>query len=213
MGNLKNQFEDMRKDALTVPNFLSMLRIILIPFFVFFFLKGKYIISLVLVFISGVSDFLDGKIARRFNKISKLGKLLDPAADKLTQTALAIVFFCHFNASNEKYMRMFSYVFLLFCLKEILMIVSSFILLSMNIVPQAATIYGKVATFMFYIVMGLLLCFAPGFGALNSIFTLPHTVIMVMVTASALLTLVALFAYIPSTLSQLKAKNQFKECR
>lgn len=206
--NLKHQFEDMGENALTIPNALSVVRIILIPVFVYLFLIENYKTAVLVVFISGMTDLLDGKIARHFNQISKLGKMLDPAADKLTQMALAVLLFLHFNDSDEETIKAFSYVFLLFCLKEFLMILSSFILLSWDIVPQAAAIYGKVATFTFYIVIGLVLCFAPNFGALHEYFTLPTTVIMVMVSVSAFLTITAFFAYMPDTLKQMRLRKE-----
>ena len=207
MDTLKAQMEGLSEGALTIPNLLSVLRIIAIPFFMYFFLTKKYLAAVIVIFISGITDLFDGKIARRFNQISKLGKLLDPAADKLTQIALTVTFFVHFNRSEEEDMRIFSYVFLLFCLKELMMIICCFILLAMDIVPQQAIIYGKVATFTFYIVMGLLLLFAPDFGALSAFFVFPHAVIMAMVTISAILTIIAFFSYVPNTKAQIKAKR------
>lgn len=206
--NLKHQFEDMGKNALTIPNLLSLLRIILIPVFVYLFLVQKYKAAVIVVFFSGMTDLFDGKIARHFNQISNLGKLLDPAADKLTQMTLAVLLFSHFNDSDEETVKAFSYVFLLFILKEFLMIVASFALLMLDITPQAAVIYGKVATFVFYVVIGLLLCFAPGCGALNTYFELPTTVIIIMVSVAAFLTIVAFFSYLPDTIKQIRARKE-----
>ena len=103
--------------------------------------------------------------------------------------------------------RMFSWVFLLFILKELSMLIGSFVLLSMDIVPQAAEIYGKVATATFYLVMGLLMLFAPSFGAFSKFFTLPHMVIIIFVTLTAVLTIVALLSYIPDTVKRIKARQ------
>lgn len=208
MNALRSQLKDMEEGALTIPNLLSVLRIIMIPVFVVLFQTGRYAASVIVVFISGMTDLVDGKIARHFNQISKLGKLLDPAADKLTQIALTVILFFHFNNSQDSVLRAFSYVFLLFGIKELAMIISSFILLSMDIVPEPAIIYGKVATFTFYCVMGLLLLFAPGFGALKSLFILPHWSIIVMVSVSAFLTIVAFFSYGPDTISKIKQKRE-----
>lgn len=204
---LKAQFDDMGKNALTIPNFLSLLRIIAIPFFVYFFLSKKYLIAVIILFISGLTDMFDGKIARHFNQISKLGKLLDPAADKLTQIAITLVYFNEFHHSEDKALRMFSYVFLLFILKELAMIIGSFVLLSMDIVPQAAIIYGKVATGTFYVVMGALMLFAPSFGAFAKFFTMPHWLLMTLVIVTAIITLVALCSYIPDIVKRVKARK------
>ncbi|MBO4445728.1 MAG: CDP-alcohol phosphatidyltransferase family protein [Clostridia bacterium] len=207
VDTLKAQFEDMGKDAWTIPNLLSLLRIIAIPFFVYFFVTKKYLIAVIIIFISGMTDLFDGKIARHFNQISKLGKLLDPAADKLTQIAVTIVYFNEFRQSEDKALRMFSYVFLLFILKELAMIIGSFILLSMDIVPQAAIIYGKVATVTFYLVMGFLMLFAPSFGAFSKFFTLPSWLLMTLVIITAIITFVALFSYVPDLVKRIKARK------
>ncbi len=68
---------------LTVPNVLSALRIALVPVFLVFVLVGDDVAALVVIVASAVSDFLDGIIARRFGQITRLGQLLDPAADRL----------------------------------------------------------------------------------------------------------------------------------
>ena len=208
MNTLKAQFEDMGQNVWTIPNVLSMLRIIAIPFFVYFFVTKKYLIAVLVIFISGLTDLFDGKIARKFNQISKLGKLLDPAADKLTQITVTVVYFREFNQSDDKVFKIFSYVFLLFILKEFTMIVGSFILLSMDIVPQAAIIYGKVATATFYLVMGLLMLFAPGFGALAKFWVMPRPLIIVLVCISAFLTLAAFTSYIPDIVARVKARQE-----
>ena len=78
------------KKNLTISNGLSLLRIVLIPFIVINYFNGNYKQAILLLFISGVSDFLDGKLARALNQITQLGILLDPIADKLTQLALIL---------------------------------------------------------------------------------------------------------------------------
>lgn len=207
LENLKKQLRGLKEGALTIPNALSVIRILLIPLFVYFFSVENYKAGVLVIFISGLTDLFDGKIARHFNQISNLGKLLDPAADKLTQITLAITLFIHFNGSEETSIKYFSYLFLLFCLKEVLMLVGSLFLLGMNIVPQASVIYGKVATFVFYLVMGCILCFAPKVGAFSEWFALPNSAIIFLVTISATLTVVAFCAYLPDTIKKIKAKK------
>jgi cardiolipin synthase len=67
----------------TVPNILSFLRLLLVPVFLVLILGGQDALALLVLVISSVTDFLDGLIARRFKQISRLGQLLDPAADRL----------------------------------------------------------------------------------------------------------------------------------
>lgn len=69
--------------VLTVPNALSALRILLVPVFLVLVLIGEDVAALIVIIASSVSDFLDGIIARRFGQITRLGQLLDPAADRL----------------------------------------------------------------------------------------------------------------------------------
>lgn len=68
---------------LTVPNVLSFIRLLLVPVFLVLLIDGQDVLALVVLIVSSVSDFLDGLIARNFNQVSRLGQLLDPAADRL----------------------------------------------------------------------------------------------------------------------------------
>ncbi|SMO70923.1 CDP-diacylglycerol--glycerol-3-phosphate 3-phosphatidyltransferase/cardiolipin synthase [Balnearium lithotrophicum] len=82
----------------TVPNLLTFIRILLLPFIVLFTVKGYFKISLVLFLLSSITDFLDGYIARKSRSVTNLGILLDPIADKLltssTLISLAYVKLC-----------------------------------------------------------------------------------------------------------------------
>ncbi|MDZ4045019.1 MAG: CDP-alcohol phosphatidyltransferase family protein [Rhodoglobus sp.] len=69
--------------VLTVPNLLSFLRLALVPVFLVLIIQGQDALALIVLVISSVTDFLDGLIARTFKQISRLGQLLDPAADRL----------------------------------------------------------------------------------------------------------------------------------
>ncbi len=76
---------------LTIPNLLSCLRLALIPCFVWAYLVNEDPrMTVLLLLISGLSDVADGLIARHFNMVSNLGKVLDPLADKLTQAAMLV---------------------------------------------------------------------------------------------------------------------------
>ena len=126
----------------TIPNFISFVRILLIPVFGVLFREGHLVWALIIVVISGLTDFVDGKIARKFNQISDLGKLLDPLADKLTQITLAILLFLEFNECSDATMKTFSWVFLIFLVKEAIFVVGAIIMLSLGMIPSAAEIYG-----------------------------------------------------------------------
>jgi cardiolipin synthase len=72
---------------INIPNLLTLLRILITPLFVIFMIKGQYRLSLLIFFMAGVSDGLDGLFARWFNQKTVLGAHLDPIADKLLLTA------------------------------------------------------------------------------------------------------------------------------
>jgi len=67
----------------TVPNVLSFIRLALVPLFLYLILTAQDALALSVLVISSLSDYLDGVIARKFNQITRLGQLLDPAADRL----------------------------------------------------------------------------------------------------------------------------------
>ena len=205
--NLKKQLGNLMEGAMTIPNLLSVIRIILIPVFLVLFLKGSYLAAVIVLGISGLTDTLDGKIARAFNQVSNLGKLLDPIADKLTQITLAIAYFFYFHASDDALLRGASWLFWAFVLKELLMLIGGVLLLTHDITPQAAIMYGKVATVAYYVVMILLLLFSPGFGVFHNWFTLPSVAIIILVLISVVLTIIAFFAYAPDAVRQLRAKK------
>jgi cardiolipin synthase len=73
----------MSDRVVTVPNALSCLRIALVPVFLWLIIEGRDALALAVLVVSSVTDYLDGVIARRFNQMTRLGQLLDPAADRL----------------------------------------------------------------------------------------------------------------------------------
>jgi cardiolipin synthase len=67
----------------TVPNALSFFRLLLIPVFLVLLLTHEYLSALITLVVSSITDFVDGFVARKFNQVSRVGQLLDPAADRL----------------------------------------------------------------------------------------------------------------------------------
>ena len=129
----------MRKN---IPNILTILRFILIPIILYFIFKGNYLLGFIFFTISGVTDILDGAIARKFNLITNFGKLMDPLADKLTQiSVLASLVF-------QKIIPFWILVVVL--LKELLMIIGASFLYGKDVVVYSKW-YGKLATVLFYL--------------------------------------------------------------
>ena len=217
----KQETEGLFDNVWTVPNLLSFIRILLIPVFAVLFYKGQHedkgiylLWAVVVLALSGLSDFFDGKIARRFNQVSALGKLLDPIADKLTQATIAVMlFFTFLHAEKNQTLRLFAWVFLLFIIKELVMLIGGLLMLMYDIRPGAAEIFGKAATMVFYLVMIAIMAFGPEIGAFSvrdgaivQIFTLPNTVMMVLVVVAVIMTFTAFFSYMPETHRQVKER-------
>ncbi len=139
------------KYIFTVPNILSYLRILLIPPFMYLFLKGKYVESAIVIVLSGLSDCVDGFLARRLNQITQLGKMLDPFADKLTLIAVAVCL-----SIIEP---MIFPVVLILALKDILMLIGASVLLKKHIMPVASAWYGKLGTICFYFSVAAIVVF------------------------------------------------------
>ena len=91
--------KDKNKQIFTIPNLLSAFRLLLVPVIVWLYCgKGDYPLAAWALVLSGVTDVADGFIARRFHMVSELGKVLDPVADKLTQTAALACLLTRFQA-------------------------------------------------------------------------------------------------------------------
>ena len=208
---MKEIIKDLFSNWKTVPNLLSFLRILMVPVFAVLFMNGEYAWSVFVLALSGLSDFFDGKIARRFNQISSLGKILDPLADKATQITIAIVFFITFWNAEDTFIHYISIIFLVFLVKEALMVIGSVVMIILGIRPGAAEMPGKVATFAFYLIMISIIAFGPEIGILReALFTYPDWLMLVLVVISAILTIIAFCSYLPGVYHQLKERNQNK---
>ena len=136
---------------MNIPNILTVVRFILIPGFGYFLYRESYIVAIILFLLGGITDILDGYVARKFNMITSWGKLADPLADKLMQiTALAIL-----TIRN----RIPIPVVLIVVAKEVFMGIGSLSLYKREHHVVSANWYGKVATVVFYIVIVLIIAF------------------------------------------------------
>lgn len=171
---------------MNLPNKLTMIRVILIPFFVFFLLApyfpeyGKYI-AVIIFIVASLTDLLDGKIARRYNLVTNFGKFMDPLADKLLVSAALICFL----ADADSAMPVWAVIVIIS--REF--IISGFRLVAAEKgVTIAANYWGKVKTVV-QMIMSILLIFDfqhPFFRILNVIF----------VYAAVILTVISLVDYI-----------------
>ncbi|ODS49726.1 MAG: CDP-diacylglycerol--glycerol-3-phosphate 3-phosphatidyltransferase, partial [Halanaerobium sp. 4-GBenrich] len=74
-----------------LPNYITLARILLIPVYLYYFIQGNLAAAAFFFALSAITDFVDGFIARKYNLESKVGKLLDPLADKITIISILLV--------------------------------------------------------------------------------------------------------------------------
>lgn len=171
-----------REDAIfTIPNILSVFRVLLIPLFMYLYFEGRYIYSVIVLLFSGLTDIVDGFIARRFNMITKLGKILDPLADKITQAAIAICLATRHTILIP--------LLIVFCVKELLMLIGSFVLLRKGMRPSESKWWGKIGTVVIYALLVLFLVsdIIPAF--------VPEWLLIVAMCATAISILYSLYSY------------------
>lgn len=129
-----------------IPNILTIIRFILIPVILYFIITGNYLLGFIFFTISGITDILDGTIARKYNLISTFGKLMDPLADKLTQiSVLATLTFKDIIPI---------WILVIVILKELIMIIGASFLYGKDVVVYSKW-FGKLATVLFYLAIVL----------------------------------------------------------
>ncbi len=167
-----------RKDIFTIPNLLSLFRLLLIPVIIWLYLvKQDARAATGVIVLSDATDVLDGIIARKCNMVSDLGKILDPIADKLTQGTLIVCL-------SFKYPLMLPLA-ILFVLKEIIMASLGAITIKKHDSVNSAKWHGKVNTIILYAVI-IIMVFFP---------ELPKQIINGMITVCTLSMLTSLVLY------------------
>ncbi len=136
-------FKNTTKKILTIPNILSMFRIVLIPVCVWLYCVEKNsVLTAVILLLSWLTDMVDGFVARKFNMVSDFGKVLDPVADKLTQATMLFCLIFKFP-----YMAV---LFLFMTVKEIIMAVTGYMVIRQTGNVHSANWHGKIATGILY---------------------------------------------------------------
>lgn len=145
--------KDYQHRIFTIPNCLTTVRLLLIPLFVWLYVgKHDYPGTTIVLVLSGITDTLDGIIARHFHMISDLGKALDPIADKLTQIAMLFCLVTRFH--------LMLIPLGILIVKEVTDGVMSLIILKRTKKVYSADWHGKITTFMLYVTMILhVICF------------------------------------------------------
>ena len=162
-----------------IPNLLSAFRIVLIPFFIYHVIQGNMLAAAIILIISALTDMFDGFLARRFNWVTNLGKVLDPTADKLTQIAVCVLFALRLSQ--------YWIFFAVLMLKDLVILAVSVYLLKNKVAFAGAKWFGKVATTLFYVSM-ILIALIP---------TLPAWAIYTLLISTTFCAFLSLFLYIP----------------
>ena len=179
----------------TLPNMLSFLRLLLIPVIVFLYDRGQYWGAFGVLFLSGVTDVVDGWIARTFHLVSDFGKAIDPVADKLTQIAVLLCLM------PMKYW----WVVGILVFKEITIGILTLIALHRTRKVYSAGWYGKLCTVVIYLSMGILILWEVVIGyPVPSLFVLIDAIV---ISALVLLSFVKYFIYFARILRDARAKE------
>ena len=125
-----------------VPNILTIISFLLIPFIIYFLAINQYIVGVILFIISGITDVVDGAIARKFNFITDFGKLMDPLADKLTQISVLATLMIKELIPV--------WILAIVIAKEAVMIAGASFLYGRDVVVSSKW-FGKLATVLFFI--------------------------------------------------------------
>lgn len=169
---------DLKKEIFSVPNVLSMIRLALIPLYIVIYLNATdishYYISAGILAVSCLTDLIDGQIARRFNMITTLGKVLDPFADKATQFTLILCL-----AIRKKQVFIWALI-VLFIIKESFQLIAGSMILSKGKILSGAVLPGKICTAILFVSLVLMIMIPTLNGKIINIICLIDSVFLII---------------------------------
>lgn len=141
--HMPEQRRDKKKEILTIPNLLSAFRLLLVPVIAWLYCgREDYHLTALALLVSGATDIVDGFIARRFDMVSDLGKVLDPVADKLTQAVALGCLLTRFSA--------IWWLLAVLVVKEAVMAAMGILVIRRTGTVYGASWHGKLATCILY---------------------------------------------------------------
>lgn len=147
--------KDWKKEVFTIPNLLSLFRLVLIPVYVSVYLNAQedwqYHLAAAILAVSCLTDLIDGKIARHFHMISTVGKVLDPLADKATQFTLTLCLSVHYPVLRP--------VLVLFIIKEGFQLIAGIVNFRKGKMLPGALMAGKICTSILFVSLIALVLF------------------------------------------------------
>ena len=171
-----------KQEVFSIPNLLSLFRLVLIPVYILTYLNAEhwyaYAVSAGILAVSCLTDLIDGKIARKYNMITNLGKILDPLADKATQFAMTLCLSAKYPALRS--------VLILLVIKELLQCGIGILYLHRGKVLSGAIFAGKVCTTVLFASLIIMVLFP----------ALPASVILVVSCLDSFFLMFALISYL-----------------
>lgn len=146
------RIQNWKKQVFTIPNILSLFRLLLIPVYIHIYMNAQsttdYHLAAAILAVSCLTDAVDGQIARRFNMITAVGKVLDPLADKVTQFTLIVCL-------AMRHPVLWSIIGL-FVAKELFQLIAGYIIVRHGRILKGAQISGKICTSILFVSLTLL---------------------------------------------------------
>ena len=180
-----------KKIKIGIPNWLTIFRIFLVPVFIIFIGYNKPLYALLVFILAGLTDALDGYLARKLNQITNLGKILDPIADK----ALLVSAFIFIYNSNFEIKFPYWFVVLVISRDIYLVAGSALIYFFKGYVKIKPSIFGKITTFLQILSVIVVLC--------ANIFYFPYEYVQYLLYITALFTVLSAIFYTRDGLLQL----------
>ena len=186
--------KNSKDKIVTIPNILSLIRLLLVPVFVVTFFgssaESRFYAAGVFI-ISGITDVADGIIARKFNMTSYLGQILDPLADKLTQATVSL---CVAIKHNELII-----LFAVYFVKELIMLIGGLIIVKSGKKIASSKWFGKAATCVMFGVITIVVLFSSSISSMT----------LNILSAVAIFAIVfSLVMYIPEFFGILNSKEE-----
>ena len=179
---------DWKQEVLTIPNGLSFFRLLLIPVYTTIYLNAQndsdYRLAAIILAASCMTDMIDGMIARQFNMVSNVGKILDPLADKLTQLSLTICLSIRYPVLRG--------VLVLLVVKELVQVIVAYHLFRQGKVLSGPLLAGKICTTVLF----------SSFIIFMLIPTLPMKIVTAITTLDCFVLAVAFIHYISAFLGK-----------
>ncbi len=178
MKSTSNDTYNTQNKILTIPNMLSFFRLCLIPVIMWLYcVEENYLWAGIILIVSGITDTVDGFVARHFHMTSDLGKVLDPVADKLTQAAMLFCLLTRFPLMIVPLGIM--------VLKEFFMGVTGLMVIQKTGKVFGADWHGKVTTWLLYAMMILHVFW----------YNIPAALSRVLIAACVVMMLISLVLY------------------